>query len=131
MWSCCWYCSIKIWTCFNLIWEQITQVLWANYFHRVWRENRDRLVGFPGRHHAFDSSTDSFYYNSEHSCELSLVLTGGAFFHKVSYICAIIKEQKPWRIYQQKGNCRSYLFWRFSYVTWPSFIWQCDSFYLI
>ena len=65
-----------------------------NIFRRVWRENRDRLVGFPGRHHAFDSSTDSFYYNSEHSCELSLVLTGGAFFHKVSYRSAIIKEQK-------------------------------------
>jgi len=54
---------------------------------RVWRENRDRLVGFPGRHHAYNVTSESFYYNSEHSCELSLVLTGGAFFHKFySYV---------------------------------------------
>lgn len=78
---------------------------------RVWRENRDRIVGFPGRFHAFDPMTrqvnsllsvfrclrhiqeiidsDSFFclcrewnYNSNHSCELSMVLTGAAFFHK-------------------------------------------------
>ena len=56
---------------------------------RVWRENRNRLVGFPGRHHSYNSTKDSFDYNSEHSCELSLVLTGGAFFHKVYfyYLC--------------------------------------------
>jgi len=54
---------------------------------RIWRENRERLVGFPGRHHSYNSTSKSFFYNSEHSCELSLVLTGGAFFHKYySYV---------------------------------------------
>lgn len=50
---------------------------------RVWRENRDRVVGFPGRFHAWDVNTnEGWNYNSNYSCELSMVLTGAAFFHK-------------------------------------------------
>ena len=49
---------------------------------RVWRENRDRLVGFPGRFHAWDKNHSSWNYNSNYSCELSMVLTGAAFYHK-------------------------------------------------
>lgn len=50
---------------------------------RVWRENRDRVVGFPGRFHAWDTNTlDAWNYNSNYSCELSMVLTGAAFVHK-------------------------------------------------
>ena len=43
---------------------------------RVWREYRDRLVGFPGRFHAWDKEHQSWNYNSNYSCELSMVLTG-------------------------------------------------------
>merc|ERR1719470_391031 len=54
---------------------------------RVWREHRDRLVGFPGRFHAWDLEHNSWNYNSNYSCELSMVLTGAAFYHKYySYI---------------------------------------------
>lgn len=49
---------------------------------RVWRESRDRIVGFPGRYHAWDPQHESWLYNSNYSCELSMVLTGAAFFHK-------------------------------------------------
>ncbi|KAJ3606875.1 hypothetical protein NHX12_026393 [Muraenolepis orangiensis] len=49
---------------------------------RVWREARDRIVGFPGRFHAWDLNHQSWLYNSNYSCELSMVLTGAAFFHK-------------------------------------------------
>ncbi|KRX22636.1 Exostosin-like 3, partial [Trichinella nelsoni] len=49
---------------------------------RVWRETRNRIVGFPGRFHAWDSSKRSWLYNSSHACELSMVLTGAAFLHK-------------------------------------------------
>lgn len=50
---------------------------------RVWRENRDRVVGFPGRFHAWDVNTnEGWNYNSNYSCELSMVLTGAAFVHK-------------------------------------------------
>ncbi|XP_067014505.2 exostosin-3 isoform X2 [Anabrus simplex] len=49
---------------------------------RVWREQRDRVVGFPGRFHAWDLNHGGWLYNSNYSCELSMVLTGAAFFHK-------------------------------------------------
>ncbi|CAG7824964.1 unnamed protein product [Allacma fusca] len=54
---------------------------------RVWRENRDRIVGFPGRFHAWDLNYGGWLYNSNYSCELSMVLTGAAFYHKIySYL---------------------------------------------
>lgn len=43
---------------------------------RVWREQRDRVVGFPGRFHALDLNYGGWLYNSNYSCELSMVLTG-------------------------------------------------------
>ncbi|XP_050409232.1 exostosin-like 3 [Patella vulgata] len=49
---------------------------------RVWREERDRVVGFPGRFHTWDVKNKSWLYNSNYSCELSMVLTGAAFYHK-------------------------------------------------
>lgn len=45
-------------------------------FFRVWREERDRIVGFPGRYHALDLNHGGWLYNSNYSCELSMVLTG-------------------------------------------------------
>lgn len=53
-------------------------------FRRVWRENRDRIVGFPARGHFWSSANQSWYYNSAHSCEYSMILTGAAFIHRVS-----------------------------------------------
>lgn len=50
---------------------------------RVWREARDRVVGFPGRFHAWDTRFPGWLYNSNYTCELSMVLTGAAFVHKV------------------------------------------------
>lgn len=51
---------------------------------RVWRESREKIVGFPGRYHAWYQN--EWMYNSNYSCELSMVLTGAAFFHKVSLL---------------------------------------------
>lgn len=49
---------------------------------RVWRENRERIVGLPGRFHLWDPLNRVWTYNSNHSCEISMVLTGAAFIHK-------------------------------------------------
>ena len=40
-------------------------------------------MGFPGRFHAWDTENNQWLYSSEYSCELSMILTGAAFYHKV------------------------------------------------
>ncbi|KAH9513647.1 Exostoses (Multiple)-like 3 [Bulinus truncatus] len=61
---------------------------------RVWREERTRVVGFPGRFHAWDVKHQSWNYNSNYSCELSMVLTGAAFFHKYyTYLYSYVMPQ--------------------------------------
>ncbi|XP_055871715.1 exostosin-like 3 [Biomphalaria glabrata] len=61
---------------------------------RVWREERTRIVGFPGRFHAWDVKHQSWNYNSNYSCELSMVLTGAAFFHKYyTYLYSYVMPQ--------------------------------------
>lgn len=61
---------------------------------RVWREERSRVVGFPGRYHAWDARHQSWNYNSNYSCELSMVLTGAAFFHKYyTYLYSYVMPQ--------------------------------------
>jgi len=61
---------------------------------RVWREQRDRVVGFPGRFHAWNAQHNNWLYNSNYSCELSMVLTGAAFYHKYySYLYSHIMPQ--------------------------------------
>ncbi|KAK5966942.1 hypothetical protein GCK32_003964 [Trichostrongylus colubriformis] len=56
---------------------------------RVWRENRHRIVGFPARYHA--RYGEEMYYNSNHTCQLSIILTGAAFLHK-AYLHAYTNE---------------------------------------
>ena len=57
--------------------------------HRVWQEHRTRLVGWPARRHRLiPDSSGGWQYEyrpwDEKTCNHSLVLTGGAFFHKVN-----------------------------------------------
>ncbi|KAJ0183484.1 hypothetical protein K1T71_001460 [Dendrolimus kikuchii] len=49
----------------------------------VWREFPDRIVGFPSRLHVWDNSTASWRYHSEWTNQISMVLTGAAFHHKI------------------------------------------------
>ncbi|MEQ2191382.1 Exostosin-2, partial [Xenoophorus captivus] len=48
----------------------------------VWREFPDRLVGYPGRLHLWDHEMGKWKYESEWTNEVSMVLTGAAFYHK-------------------------------------------------
>ncbi|XP_047515093.1 exostosin-2 [Pieris napi] len=49
----------------------------------VWREFPDRIVGFPSRLHVWDNVTATWKYHSEWTNEISMVLTGAAFHHKI------------------------------------------------
>lgn len=51
---------------------------------QVWREFPDRIVGFPSRTHVWNNVTQSWRYESEWMNEISMILTGAAFYHKVS-----------------------------------------------
>lgn len=51
--------------------------------YEVWREFPDRIVGFPSRTHVWDNVTNRWRYESEWTNEISMVLTGAAFHHKV------------------------------------------------
>ncbi|KAK4822697.1 hypothetical protein QYF61_019606 [Mycteria americana] len=51
--------------------------------YEVWREFPDRLVGYPGRLHLWDHEMNKWKYESEWTNEVSMVLTGAAFYHKL------------------------------------------------
>lgn len=71
---------------------------------RTWRENRDRIVGFPGRHHSWENG--GWFYNSNHTCELSMVLTGAAFFHKqYSYLYSNWQPPEVKALVDEFMNC--------------------------
>lgn len=62
-----------------------------NFFiHKVWQEFPDRLVGYPGRLHLWDHATAKWKYESEWTNDISMVLTGVAFYHKVRITCFIL-----------------------------------------
>lgn len=62
---------------------------------RVWREQRNKIVGFPARHHA--RYGDNMFYNSNHTCQLSMILTGASFIHKSYFIAYTFSMPKQIR----------------------------------
>lgn len=65
----------------------------------VWREFPDRIVGFPSRVHLWDNGTHQWKYQSEWTNEVSMVLTGVAFYHKFwsyMYTTGMPKSIKTW-----------------------------------
>ena len=61
---------------------QVPVNLGSSYL-QVWREFPDRLVGFPSRVHLYGNESNKFKYESEWKNNISMVLTGAAFHHKV------------------------------------------------
>lgn len=55
-----------------------------DFGYEVWREFPDRIVGYPSRTHVWDDATQRWRYESEWTNQVSMVLTGAAFYHKVS-----------------------------------------------
>lgn len=79
--------------------------------YEVWREFSDRLVGFPSRLHLWDESTKMWKYESQWTSEISMVLTGAAFYHKYYnylYTNAMPGNIKSW--VDEHMNCEDIAF---------------------
>lgn len=79
--------------------------------YEVWREFSDRLVGFPSRLHIWDNTTKMWKYESEWTSEISMVLTGAAFYHKYFnylYTNAMPGDIKTW--VDEHMNCEDIAF---------------------
>lgn len=54
------------------------------FAYQVWREFSNVIVGFPSRVHRWNNYSQSWRYESEWTNDVSMVLTGAAFYHKVN-----------------------------------------------
>ena len=75
---------------------------------QVWKQNSDRLIGFPGRNHKQWSKNDKegFQYQSEWSNDVSMVLTGVAFYHKIyNYLFTYKMPKAIIRYIDKRMNC--------------------------
>ncbi|XP_029650148.1 exostosin-like 3 [Octopus sinensis] len=74
---------------------------------RIWRENRDRLVGFPGRYHSWSQSEKKFLYKADYLVDgISLVLTSACFFHKhYTYLYTYMMHRAIYNYVEKNFNC--------------------------
>jgi alpha-1,4-N-acetylglucosaminyltransferase EXTL3 len=78
---------------------------------RVWRENRDRIVGFPARYHTLNLTENDFEYKSYLSCEYSMVLTGAAFYHRFyNYLFTFAMDARIREKIDELRNCEDIAF---------------------
>ena len=78
---------------------------------RVWRENRDRLVGFPARFHSWDPNSKTYQYRTDFSCEYSLILTGAAMYHRFyNYYYHYILDKRIREKIDKALNCEDVAF---------------------
>lgn len=74
--------------------------------YEVWREFPDRLVGFPSRVHVLDNTTLKWKYESEWANNISMVLTGAAFYHKYfSYLYSFHMSESLKNWVDEHMNC--------------------------
>ncbi|GMT30914.1 hypothetical protein PFISCL1PPCAC_22211, partial [Pristionchus fissidentatus] len=72
---------------------------------RVWREHRDRLVGFPERYTYMKSGKGKYGLGSV--CEYSLILTGFTFLHKdiaMNFLVAHLSRKPPVRMIKKTSS---------------------------
>lgn len=75
-----WYSTSLIMLC---VW-----IVWCSLFSntQVWCQYPTQLVGFPARVHRWEETTQKWLYDSQWLSNISMVLTGAAFYHKVGYV---------------------------------------------
>ena len=78
---------------------------------RVWRENRERVVGFPARYHSWSYRHKAYMYGADLSCEYSMVLTGAAFFHRFyTYAYTHMMDKRVRERVDEWQNCEDIAF---------------------
>lgn len=78
---------------------------------RVWRTNRDQIVGFPARYHAWNTNEMKYVYKSQLSCEYSMILTGAAFYHRFyNYYYTFVLNKKIIEKIVELNNCEDIAF---------------------
>lgn len=74
----------------------------------VWKRHLDRIVGFPGRNHKHwsQNNQNGFLYQSEWTNDVSMVLTGVAFYHKIyNHLFTYRMPKAVIRYIDEKMNC--------------------------
>ncbi|GMR43313.1 hypothetical protein PMAYCL1PPCAC_13508, partial [Pristionchus mayeri] len=72
---------------------------------RMWRQNRDRVVGFPDRYHKFKSG--KLVYGYDGNFEYSMILTSFAFFHKdiaINFLVSHITRRPPLKVVKKESH---------------------------
>lgn len=78
---------------------------------RVWRENRDRIVGFAARFHTYNTTTKQYTYKGKHTCEYSIILTGAAFYHRFyNYFYTYVMDERIRNVVDSIRNCEDLAF---------------------
>lgn len=73
---------------------------------RVWRENRDRIVGFPARYHEWNPKSKRWFYSSGYKMGQSLILTGATFLHKhYFFLYSYVMNPAIRELVYKKMNC--------------------------
>lgn len=82
-----------------------------DFGYHVWREFPDRIVGFPSRLHLWaEENPDKLKYESEWKNDVSMVLTGVAFYHNYfNHIYTHQTDERALRFVDDNLNCEDIL----------------------
>lgn len=68
-------------------------------------------VGFPSRYHTWTMGADQFEYQSQMSCEYSMVLTGAAFYHRFyNFMYTDVMDSRIRKKVDELKNCEDIAF---------------------
>ncbi|XP_065317587.1 exostosin-2-like [Gordionus sp. m RMFG-2023] len=73
---------------------------------QTWKQMPDHIVGFPGRVHSLDPLRNHYSYDSEWRPNISIILTGAAFYHRhFHHLYTYLMPEKPRRFVNNHFNC--------------------------
>ncbi|CAK9298087.1 unnamed protein product [Gordionus sp. m RMFG-2023] len=73
---------------------------------QTWKQMPDHIVGFPGRVHSLDPLRNHYSYDAEWKPNISVILTGAAFYHRhYHHLYTHLMPEKPRRFVNNHFNC--------------------------